>query len=894
MSTVLGKRKAPEDIDRHVDNLPRSGHDFGDVYITGGNVVLGDYHHREERSEAKPAQPEDRYKSLSESLLFERADARVHDIQKPLRDTCSWLFQHKHWRQWKKAGSGQQNGFLWIKGHAGCGKSTIMKTTLDELRRESMRESPRPTVLHYFFNARGPTSLEKSSLGLYRWLAYQMLEANPLLKPMFLDKFKFKNADSAIDPWTSGELQEFIADAIASAVPMFLYILIDALDEGEKFQEVRDLVEFLVDLAEAAAEPDSECRLRICLSSRHFPYLDVKKGLSLVVEDQAEQSKDISTYIDKKLHVSNSSGGLEIVAQTYAKSNGIFLWVVLVIKILNAAQDRGESVEELSTRLSVIPADLNQLFADILAGKQEGQEIDMHERCLLFLWALYSSRPLTPTELYVGTKFGARLGVSGQNPSSGSAILDSERIRKYILNTSCGLVHATSGKNRQRPWETPQEVQFIHETVREFLLGQDGIMRMTPSLQANFAGQSHEWLKQVCDSYISAMYYEIHLDSSSDRQIDKPSQLFEKFPFIICAMEHIYFHSSQALVNGVCQQSFLANGDHPSGRWFAYEYPLRRMFHKSWQLQDCHPETTLLYFLVDGGYTQLVQELVKITGNINTLAGEHGNVLAASVRKGDVDLTKILLDAGCDVNICYGHATHRNLDNGRYATALQVATWYGKKSIVQLLLAHGADINLVAGHHGTALHVATWHGAKSMIQFLLDHRADINIVGGGYGTALQAASCQGGVEFPQFLLDHGADPNLVGGEYGTALQAATYTGNIATVRLLLSHGASVDLIGGQFGTALQAAAYRGEICLVRLLLSYGASVNVIGGQYGTALQAAIVRGDEELARVLLDHGANVDTIGGAKYSALHAASFSGSKTLAYTGGWVAIHKVCRN
>ena len=202
-----------------------------------------------------------------------------------------------------------------------------MKKALEWTRKENQKQSVQQTVVHYFFNARAPTSLEKSSLGLYRSLTYQLLCACPSVRSLFTTKFALKEPGDSDDAWTKEELQDFLGDVVASAASSDLCMFIDALDEGEQEEDVRQMISFLVDLSERALERDSSCRLQICLSSRHYPHISIEKGLSLVVEEQHEHGQDIDTYIRQKLIGSNGENKDELSAEIRHKSASIFLWV---------------------------------------------------------------------------------------------------------------------------------------------------------------------------------------------------------------------------------------------------------------------------------------------------------------------------------------------------------------------------------------------------------------------------------------------------------------------------------------------------------------------------------------------------------------------------------------
>ena len=88
--------------------------------------------------------------------------------------------------------------------------------------------------------------------------------------------------------------------------------------------------------------------------------------------------------------------------------------------------------------------------------------------------------------------------------------------------------------------------------------------------------------------------------------------------------------------------------------------------------------------------------------------------------------------------------------------ALQAASKWGHKQIVQLLLNQGAEVNAQDGYYGNALQVASRCGHEHIVQLLLDKRAEVNAQGGKYGNALQAASDGNHENVVKLLMEKGA------------------------------------------------------------------------------------------------------------------------------------------
>lgn len=166
----------------------------------------------------------------------------------------------------------------------------------------------------------------------------------------------------------------------------------DALDECRE-SDASDIIKFFENLSDLAAR--SKARAFVLLSSRHYPDIRVAKCQHFVLERQEGQGKDLASYIQAELQIGASTTALEIHEDVRRKSSGVFLWVVLVVRILNERKSRG-LIHELAKCLKRIPKDPNELFAEILLGGS-------HETPYTFLilqWIAFASRPLKREEVY--------------------------------------------------------------------------------------------------------------------------------------------------------------------------------------------------------------------------------------------------------------------------------------------------------------------------------------------------------------------------------------------------------------------------------------------------------------------------------------------------------------
>src|SRR5271170_4120693 len=495
-----------------------------------------------ETTTMKPALTEDQRRSFLDSLRFDQIDARHATIKPAHAKTCKWLLSRSEYQDWldpKKLSN--HHGFLWIKGKPGTGKSTIMKFAFANAKKTMMDT----TVISFFFNARGE-ELEKSTLGMYRSLLLQLLSKLPHLQSVFDPLGSTVSSNIGSHRWNIESVKRLFRGAIEKFGQGYLTCFIDALDECEE-DHVREMVAFFRDLGGLAVS--TEFRFRVCFSSRHYPHITIEKSIELVLEGQEGHQQDIANYLHSELKAGRSKLVEQIKTEILERSSGIFLWVALVVPILQKEYDHGR-VSALRKRLDEIPDGLDNLFKDILT--RDGQNID--ELILCLQWILYAKRPLKREELY----FAILAGVEQEALTAWSSDeITKEDMERRILSSSKGLAEMTRSKN--------QAVQFIHESVRDFLLKGNGLRGLRPDLSANLSGVSHEWLKKCCQNYLRIDTSEhlplaTPLPSASSEEAVKLRQLAsEKFPFLEYAVRNVLHHADAADGYGISQDAFLEN-----------------------------------------------------------------------------------------------------------------------------------------------------------------------------------------------------------------------------------------------------------------------------------------------------------------------------------------------
>jgi ankyrin repeat protein len=786
--------------------------------------------------------------SLLDSLKFEQIDARQMTIKTAHAKTCRWLLKSEQYLYWLDTTKvGEHHGFLWIKGNAGTGKSTLMKFALVNARK-TMKDH---TVLSFFFNARGE-EIEKSTIGTYRSLLLQLLERLPALQSVFNSLGLSTSSFNADYQWNVESLKTLLEQAIRRLGDSSVVCLIDALDECEE-EQVRDMIQFFEHIGELAVS--NGIRFQVCFSSRHYPHITIRNGLELVLEGQEGHSQDITNYVETELKIGKSKVAQQIRVELQEKASGIFMWVVLVVGILNKESDRGQ-VHALRRKLRETPSDLHELFLDILTR-------DTHNKYGLILciqWILFAKQPLSPEQLYHAILSGVDLeAVTEWDPQE----ITKDVIKRLILDSSKGLAEVTASKE--------PKAQFIHESVRDFLLKENGLSKIWPEYGNNFQGQSHNQLKQCCLDYISVdVATPLKIPDKLPKASSQPAASLrksaaQKFPFLEYAVRNVLYHADIAESGGISQVDLLDS--FPLPLWVK----LDNLFEKR-EVRRHTERVSLLYLLAELNAANLIRVHPSVSSCLDVENERYGCAFFAADATGSqeamkacikglkmcqsvVDCTGEWLDEGSESAKVKSNLG-RNFKYSKKRGMISCAAEIGNATVLAYLMRLGSvELKSKDPNGRTPLYIVAEKGAYFMTRMLLDKGADVNEQGGEYGNALQAASSGGHEAVVKLLLDKGADVNAQGGEYGNALQAASLGGYETVVRLLLNKGADVNVQGGYYGNALQSASAKGNKEIATLLLDKGADVNAQGGQLRNALQAASAKGHKEIVTLLQRNGA---------------------------------------
>jgi len=225
--------------------------------------------------------------------------------------------------------------------------------------------------------------------------------------------------------------------------------------------------------------------------------------------------------------------------------------------------------------------------------------------------------------------------------------------------------------------------------------------------------------------------------------------------------------------------------------------------------------------------------------------------LLATAERDDIELVKLLLEKGADVNV----------KDQRGFTPLHKACGLGRFRIAKFLLDHGANPEARNVNDRTPLHIAAGPGREAIIDWYREHCPELadKVLGSGDGrTIIAVVGNDNDLMSIRKLLDIGVEVNGFDNKGETMLYAACKGGQDEVVILLLEAGADVNTATAFMNsTPLHAACAAGHPEIVGLLLRASADIEARDINNQTALHLAVMRSNIEIIKLLFKAGASL-------------------------------------
>lgn len=410
--------------------------------------------------------------SIIDSLYFPQILRREESIKEAHPTTFEWLFEEAcptespknspKTLDWLRNG----RGAFWISGRAGSGKSTLMKFFYHHPKTTAALKQwagSRRLFVASFFSWNAGTMMQKSQQGLLQTLLYHILRQDPALIPSVCPS-RWSSTSLPPDTWSHAEVLEAFTKLKEQDLRSVRHcFFIDGLDEFDG--DHPDIISTINTFASSDA-------IKICFSSRPWAVFESAYGTNhgLMIRLQDLTRSDIRSFVEDRLaegtqfvRLKSTDPAYEsLIHEILERSNGVFLWVYLVVRSLRRGMTKYDTISELQMRLRELPSELEDYFQHMLDSTER-----MYHRQAARLYLL---RLVIPNEL---TVFDVSM-FADDNPDF--ALNDD--LASDIQSYSQTSVKTTKSRILVRCQDLLEidrdaKLHFLHRTVKDFLETKD-------------------------------------------------------------------------------------------------------------------------------------------------------------------------------------------------------------------------------------------------------------------------------------------------------------------------------------------------------------------------------------------------------------------------------------
>ncbi|KAL1605045.1 hypothetical protein SLS60_004588 [Paraconiothyrium brasiliense] len=465
---------------------------------------------------------------------FDQPYERALDQKEP--GTAEWLLSQQVASDWlNRHGQGLPDSkrrkfdeqALWVQGNPGCGKTILAASTITELRDTQITSNISPQVFYFFFRD-GLPEFQDPSAPLRAFLA-QMFHAKRTDEDV-IDRFSFiMDETSSGSPVASrGALLELLQLCIGDSESAIF--IIDGLDECEDPEVVtKDLL----------ALTNGSKNIKLLLFSRPnvsalFKTVPDKQRLNIGNLNKADIEALVRSQLDEMDEEEMFPATADITElgdRMIFGASGMFLWVRLMLAYLNSPaltrRQRSEAIMNITT-----PEGLEQMYDRIVVLIQGKNSAERGLASRIFVWLLYSKRPLTTQELQVA--------ISDDGSLQSGVDDDYVDFKRSVIMSCAGLVEVQTTSSDTFAADI-RSFQFIHLSAKEYMLDHDvsdmrNIPHGTRSMSITATGQG-AILAQIATRCLAVLCYRLPTDplSGSLGSNIMPTELHKMFPFVAYA-----------------------------------------------------------------------------------------------------------------------------------------------------------------------------------------------------------------------------------------------------------------------------------------------------------------------------------------------------------------------
>ena len=779
--------------------------------------------------------------------------------------TCDWIFRRGAFKDWVRPSL--KSKILWIHGKPGSGKSVMSTRMIQYLAEEAMRTLA-------FFYCVSEDELKRDPYAIIRSWISQMVKQNDaaLESAELMHKSREERAPTISELWK-------LFRAISRKIPDPVYV-VDGFDECSYVNTTNRLntadgrTMFLREFMEALAETASQ----VIITSRDN--IDIRTELRdatsegspielfehmITQDDNFEDiqivSKDI---VSRRLSKKSTSLKMEIAESAAIKSDGMFLWLVLLGDALNP----GKNTKALRNAVSDMPSGIEKAYKRDLDRLSTLRKEERNHAVALLRWILFAVRPLTVRELLEA------LALTTNNTEDAYPMDDlpdaweeggdvEEDYVDEMIRKPCGSLVEIRKKDADQRLES-QTVHFVHFSVKEYLLGSEDLgQSRLQELAFTDKSSENDYLATLCVHYLC---YDVFGETSgvAAKSLEEKLQIYS---FLSYAAKGWMDHASRARTMSMRLIQYAEKLIRPATFNFAlWEEVFTSQSEPAGKTDD---------EVLDAESQNLREEQDPMEDDGEDEVKKDEDSIPAESLEPQTEGLAAEVDKAKDGNDASDHSKHEQLQKGEIVHRpgpVYYAAHFGFIDIMKHLLAKGYDCNDECGKQGPPLHVAIMNGHVEVAEHMIRHGADVNKKGSQYGFPVIAASARGYQSLVELLIKSGSDVHAVTDRGRTALHLACRQGSVDLVNTLLEHGADVNAESKTGETPFCRACASGNLDVVRLLLDKGMSPMARQGGGWDSLRCAIRHNHEDVVRLLIDRGADVNFVSARGYTPLHVSA----------------------
>lgn len=377
-----------------------------------------------------------------DSLRYTEMNQRRNNVDPTYHKTFDWIFDDDgvhDWDSFKEFLSGKPQRY-WVWGKPGSGKSCLMKHILEHSRTQENIEvwcrtinvSAFNIVSHFIWAAGAP--IQKTIKGLALSLVSQLLsdiEPDDQLLRQFLVQWPHLRAHRSFNDWSEQDILVVCKNCLQARDTAIL-ILIDGLDELDPTENLAKTMSFLEDLC-------SSDMVKLCVSSR--PEIALQKHLGALPQLKLEDltRRDMELFAEQELRNApvldefsrpSSDQIDDLVQLTVEKAEGVFLWIVYVVRVLHMGLLVGQDWDDLYRVLEELPRQMQDLYKRIWDKMEDDRRCMREDAAWYFRYCL----DISP----VDNAYGLLFMTLWKNPELCQILLNDSAVKDWNkLNSAC-------------------------------------------------------------------------------------------------------------------------------------------------------------------------------------------------------------------------------------------------------------------------------------------------------------------------------------------------------------------------------------------------------------------------------------------------------------------------